>query len=648
MSPSHPSPPAHSLPPAHPPRARIRPVALDPLRCAFETRPDGTILARALQPLGAHPVRLTEHLEHWARVAPDRTFLARRDQDVPGRNAQGRNAQGGGEWRRVTYAEAWAKVRAIAGALLARDLSPDRPIAILSGNGLEHALLALAALHVGIPYTPVSVAYSLVSTDFGKLRHIVGLTTPGLVFAEDGEAFANAIRAAVPEDVEVVCARNPAPGRPHTAFAALLARFDANGAGATVDEAAVNEAASRVGAGTIAKFLFTSGSTGTPKGVINTHGMWCANQQMIRQAFPFLADEPPVLLDWTPWSHTFGGNHDFGMVLVNGGTFHIDDGKPVPGLVEESVRNLREVSPTFYLNVPKGFAELLPFLRREPALRASFFRDLKLVFYAGAALPQSAMDEIDALAVETTGERVQWMAGFGSTETAPFCLVCHAGCVAAGVTGLPAAGVEIKLAPVAGKLEARVRGPHVTPGYWRAPEATAAAFDEDGFYKLGDAMRWHDPAHPEWGFAFDGRLAEDFKLGTGTWVSVGPLRARLIAHLAPYLKDVVIAGLNRDHVAVLIVPDVTACRALCGGADDPLGHPATHAAFRDALRTFAQGGTGSATRVMRAILLREPPDIDSGEVTDKGSLNQRAVLARRAALVEDLYADPVPAHVIAI
>lgn len=608
-----------------PARAPVRPVSLDPLDTRFEHRPDGAIIARAAQHLGDYPQRLTERLEHWARVAPDRVYLARRN-------------GAGGDWRRITYAEALARVRAIGGALLARNLSPDRPVAILSGNGLEHALLALAALHVGIPFTAISVAYSLVSTDFGKLRHIFGLATPGLVFADDGVQFAPAIRAVVPGDVEIVCVRNAANDRPMTSFDDLLAG-PADG---------VDEVAQTIGRGHVAKLLFTSGSTGMPKGVINTQGMLCANQQMIVQAFPFLAEEPPVLVDWTPWNHTFGGNHDFGLVLYNGGTLYIDDGKPTPAAIEESIRNLREIAPTFYLNVPKGFEELVAYLRREPQLRQTFFSRLKLVFYAGAALAQHVMDEMDALAVATTGTRIQWMAGFGSTETAPFCLVCRADCVEAGVTGLPAAGVELKLAPSEDKFEARVRGPHVTPGYWRAPEQTAAVFDEDGWYKLGDAMRWHDPARPELGFAFDGRITEDFKLATGTWVSVGPLRARLTAHLAPYMKDVVIAGINRDYLAALVIPDIKACRELCGAGDDPLDHPATRAAFAERLESLAQTATGSSSRVVRAVLLREPPDIDAGEITDKGSINQRAMLSRRASLVEALYAETPGPEIITI
>ncbi|MBV9812163.1 MAG: AMP-binding protein, partial [Acetobacteraceae bacterium] len=455
----------------------VRPVALGRLDCAVERRDDGSVIVRATEKLAPYPARLTERLEHWARVRPDHAFLARRER--------------GGDWRRVSYADALETIRRIAAALLARGLSPERPIAILCGNGLEHALLALAAVHVGIPYTPVSVAYSLVSTDYGKLRHIIGNLTPGMVFVDDGLRYARAIAATVPDDVEVVCVRNPSNERAMTPFDALLAE---RGDG-------VDAAAARVGPATVTKILFTSGSTGTPKGVINTQGMWCANQQMIVQSLPFLAEEPPLLLDWTPWNHTFGGNHDFGLILYNGGTLYIDDGKPTPDGIAESVRNLREIAPTFYLNVPKGFEEVLGYLRREPALRDRFFSRVKLLFYAGAGLGQHVMDAYDALAEETVGERIQWLAGFGSTETSPFCLVNRPDLVVAGAIGLPAPGVGIKLAPVADKLEGRVRGPHVTPGYWREPALTAAAFDEEGWYRFGDAMKLWDETRPELGLA---------------------------------------------------------------------------------------------------------------------------------------------------
>ncbi len=599
--------------------AETRPVRLGNLDCQFSETPDGGFTLRHRDALPAYPDRFTSWLEHHAGTAPDRLYLARRDMS--------------GAWVRVTYAEAYRQVRALGAALIARGLGTERPIAILSGNGIEHALLALAAMHVGIPYAPISVAYSLVSTDFMKLRGILDLLTPGLVFVEDGRLYAKAIAAAVAPGTEIVAVTN-APG---TSFADLLATPPGD----------VDRHAAQVTPDTVAKFLFTSGSTGSPKGVINTNRMLCANQLQIAVSLPFLTDQPPVLVDWTPWNHTFGGNHDFGLVLANGGTLYIDDGKPTQAAFAESIRNLRDIAPTFYLNVPKGYEELVKYLKREPALREKFFSRVECLFYAGAAIAQHVWDDLDALAIATTGHKIQMLAGFGSTETAPFALICRPDCATAGVVGLPSPGVEMKLVPNAGKLEARIRGPNITPGYWRNPAKTAEAFDEQGFYSFGDAMRWVDPARRELGLMFDGRITEDFKLATGTWVSVGPLRARLIHHLGPYLRDAVIAGINQDFVSVLVIADPAACADLCPGAPDPLSHPALAAELARRLAGLARESTGSASRVMRAIVLTEPPCIDAGEVTDKGSINQRAVLTRRAALVADLYAEPPPPHVIA-
>ena len=585
----------------------VRPVGINTITAQFTERADGSLVVASPQPLGAWPEPLSRRLQHWAKLAPDRTFLARRGPD--------------GAWIRVSYAEAWTKVQALAGAIVARGLSPDRPIAILSGNGIEHALLALAAMHVGVPYTPISVAYSLVSTDFSKLRHIIDLITPGLVFAEDGQAYAAAIAAAVPENVEVVVASHPTNTRPSTRFADLLGT-------APVGVAA---AAALVGPDTVAKFLFTSGSTGLPKGVINTQRMLCSNQAMLQAVFPDLATTPPVLVDWLPWNHTFGGNHNFGIVLTNGGTLYIDDGKPVTGApMETSIANLRDIAPTIYFNVPKGFEELVGYLEREPALRKTFFSRVNLMFYAGAGLAQHVWDALDRLAVDTIGHKITMMTGLGSTETAPFALCCVPDCVRAGVVGLPVAGTELKLVPNGDKWEARIRGPNVTPGYWRNPAQTAAAYDDEGWYCFGDALRWVDPAHREWGFAFDGRISEDFKLATGTWVSVGPLRARLLDALAPYVRDAVIAGIDQDYVTAILIPDTQACADV----------PDLAARLTTALKTLAAGSRGSSTRVVRAAILWDALSIDAGEVTDKGSLNQRAVLKARAGLVASLYAPP--------
>jgi len=612
-------------------RPPLRQVRLGPGDVEFERRGDGTILMRSPHPLPAYPGRYTERLVHWAKVAPDRVFLAQRD--------------GSGGWRTISYAQTLASVRAIAAALLERNLSADHPIAILSGNDIEHALVALAAMHVGIPYAPISVPYSLLSQDFGKLKAIIASLTPRLVFAADGKAFARAIEAAVPAEAEIVVTDNPPDNRPATRLAALLR---------TVPNAEVDAAHARITPDMVAKILFTSGSTGQPKGVINTHRMLCANQAMIQSTLAFLTDEPPVLVDWPPWNHTFGGNHDFGLVLVNGGSFYIDEGKPLPGAIEATVRNLRDVASTIYFNVPKGFEMLLPYLRQDAGLRERFFSRLRALFYAGAGLAQHVRDELEELAVATTGERIIFLSSLGSTETAPAALACTWETGRTGNIGVPMRGVELKLVPRDGKLEARLKGPNITPGYWRAPALTAEAFDEEGYYKIGDALKFDDPADPKKGLLFDGRLAEDFKLATGTWVSAGPLRASFIAHCAPLVRDVVLAGPDRDELAALIVPDLDACRALAPdlapnlSAAAVLAERRVHDAFARLLETHAHAATGTSNRITRAVLLADPPSLDVGEMTDKGSINQKAVLAHRAALVEELYAGTPSPRIIVV
>jgi feruloyl-CoA synthase len=610
--------------------APLRPVRLGPASVEVERKPDGTILLRSPRALEPYPEKLTKRLAHWAEAAPERIFLAQRDRT--------------GAWRSVTYGQAFASVRAIAAALLERELSPERPIAILSGNDIEHALLGLAAMHVGVPYAPISVPYSLVSRDFKKLKAIIEILTPGLVFAADGAAFAPAIAATVPQDVEVAVTANPASDRPMTPFTELLGARPTSG---------VEAAHAKVGPATVAKILFTSGSTGQPKGVINTQQMLCANQAMIRGGLAFLGDgEPPVLVDWLPWNHTYGSNHNFGLVLDRGGSLYIDEGKPMPGAIEATARNLRDIAPTIYFNVPKGFEMLLPHLSEDRALRETFFSRLKLMFYAGAGLSQHVHDAFQKLAVKTVGERIMFLTSLGSTETAPAALACSWESEQIGNIGLPLPGLELKLVPNEGKLETRMRGPNITPGYWRAPALTAAAFDEEGFYKIGDALKFADATEPAKGLLFDGRIAEDFKLATGTWVSVGPLRMAFITHCAPLVRDVVLAGPDRDELAVLIIPDVEACRRLAANlppdaaAAAVLAHPQVRTAFERCLDELSDPSRGTSARIGRAILLAEPPSLDVGEVTDKGSINQRAVLAHRAALVEELYADPPSANVI--
>jgi feruloyl-CoA synthase len=611
---------------AHP----LRAISFGNPAVSIERRDDGTIYLRPKAKLSDYPVRITDRLHHWAKAAPDRVFMAER------------NASGG--WRQITYAGLLTSTRAIASALLARGLSAEKPIVILSGNSVDHALLAFGSLYAGIPFCPVSPAYSLVSRDYGKLSFLMKLLTPGFVFADDALKFADALVANVTLGTEIAASRGTVPGRDVTRLSDLLA---------TPEYPRLDAAHDAIGPDTIAKFLLTSGSTGNPKAVINTQRMICANQVMLRETLAFLMDEPPVIVDWLPWNHTFGGNHNIGLTLFNGGSMYLDEGKPMPGGIEETVRNLREISPTVYFNVPKGYESLLPYLRDDMALRAKFFGRLHAMFFSGAALSPFVWNSLDELAVQETGFRVPMLTGLGATETSPFFMSVRPDTSRSGHVGLPVSGNDAKLLPNNGKLEVRARGPNVTPGYWRQPELTAKAFDEEGFYKFGDALKPADPDDYDAGFDFDGRIAEDFKLASGTWVSVGPLRARFVAACAPLVRDVVIAGINRDEISALVVLDLDGCRLinptlplddLAAAASDPL----IRNAFRERFQKLLAGATGSSTRIARAVLLDTPLSIDRGEVTDKGSINQRAVLEHRKDLIETLYAPAPPAQVITL
>jgi len=596
----------------------------------LERRADGSVLLRARETLQPYPARMTDKLVEGAARHPDRALFVARGAD--------------GAWISISYGEALQHARRIGQALLGRDLSTERPVAILSGNDLDHAMLALGCMFAGVPYAPISPAYSLISSDFAKLRHIAGLLTPGLVFAADGRTFERAIEAAIPADIEIVVSRNPLSARRCLAFSELAK---------TAATAAIDAAQGRTGPDTIVKFLFTSGSTGEPKAVINTNRMWCANQEMLRAGLAYMQDEPPVIVDWAPWHHTAGGNHDVGLVLYNGGTFYIDDGKPTATAIGETVRTLREIAPTWYFNVPKGFEALLPYLRSDEPLRRKFFSRLKVLWFAGAGIAQHVFDEVQQLAVETCGERILFLTGFGSTETAPYALARTWHSNHAANVGLPAVGLDMKLVPTEGKLEGRVRGPSITPGYWRRPEMTAAAFDDEGFYQLGDAFQMHDPGDISKGLLFEGRTAENFKLDTGTWVHVGPLRAEFIAHFAPLIRDVVIAGADRNSVAALILPDVEACRALAAApqsasADEIMAAPKVREALRERLRSLAAASTGSSNLIRRAMLLLDPLSLDLGELTDKGSINQRMVIRNRGPMIEQLYAPRPGGEIISI
>jgi feruloyl-CoA synthase len=607
----------------------LRAISFGNPAVTIDRRDDGTIYLRPKIALGDYPLRITDRLHHWATTEPNRVFMAER---------------GGSGWRKITYAQLLASTRRIASGLLARDLSPEKPIVILSGNSIDHALVAFGALYAGIPFCPVSPAYSLISKDYGKLAYLIKLLTPGLVFADDATKFADALRANVPTATEIVTSRGEVSGRSVTRLADLLATCERPDLDATHDA---------IGPDTIAKFLLTSGSTGNPKAVINTQRMISANQVMLRETLAFLKDEPPVIVDWLPWNHTFGGNHNIGLTLFNGGSMYLDEGKPMPGGIEETVRNLREISPTVYFNVPKGYESLLPYLRDDKALRQKFFACLHAMFFSGAALSPYVWNSLDELAVQETGYRVPMLTGLGATETSPFFMSVTPATSRSGHVGLPVSGNDAKLIPNNGKLEVRAKGPNVTPGYWRQPELTAKAFDEEGFYIFGDAIKPVDPDDFHAGFDFDGRISEDFKLGSGTWVSVGPLRARFIAACAPLVRDVVIAGINRDELSALVALDLDGCRVVnpalpSGDFTAAASDPIVRQAFAERLKQFATEATGSSTRITRAMLLDTPLSIDRGEVTDKGSINQRAVLEHRAGLIDALYSPTPDSHVISL
>jgi feruloyl-CoA synthase len=560
-----------------------------PPKVNVEKRPDGSMVLRSPQKLGAYARCVTEWLVHWSDHQAERIFLAERAADG---------------WRRMSYRESYGAVRRIGQALLNLGLNQERPVAILSDNSVDHALLALGAMHVGVPVAPISPAYSLMSKDFGKLKTIFELVQPGLVYASDPQKFAAALAAVGAKSASVAELLETNPG------------------------STMEREFSKIEPDSVAKILFTSGSTGIPKGVINTHRMLCANQQMLAQAWPFVEDRPPVIVDWLPWNHTFGGNHNFNLLLRNGGTLYIDGGKPVPGLAEVTARNLREIAPTMYFNVPRGYDLLLSFLEKDAELRRNFFSELDVLFYAAAALPQNLWERIERLAQMEKGGRLAMLSAWGSTETSPLASSVHFLMQRAGVIGLPVAGCELKLVPSAGKLEVRVRGANVTPGYYKRPDLTRAAFDDEGFYRIGDAVKFADPADAAKGIVFDGRVAEDFKLSTGTWVHVGALRLRLIAAGDPVIQDAVITGHDRNEVGALVFLNVNVAKSMSGDA--------IRARLVETLKALSLE-TGSSTYPTRLMVMTEPPSIDANEITDKGYMNQRAVLQRRAALVEKLY-----------
>lgn len=605
------------------PSLPYRRIPLGPRTVSTEERADGTLVVTSTEPLAPYPRKLTDRLAQAAKHHPQRLFLAERAPGLPRR------------WLELRYGQAWDQVERIAAALLARGLSPQRPIAILSGSSLPHALLALAAQHAGIPHCAVTPAYSLLSDDHAKLQHVMDLLQPGLVLVDDAAAFDKAMARCVPPGVEVVHSMRPSPSRASTPFEALLAHAPDEGS---------RQACDGVDPDSIAKVIFTSGSSGMPKGVIITQRMLACNQQMMVQSIPAI-DDPLVTVSWLPWHHVSGGNLMLGMTILRAGTMYIDDGKPVPGEIEKTIGNLREIAPTAYFSVPRGFALLIPYLRADAALRETFFSRLRLMYYSGAALGRSLVRELDELAVQACGERIPMISGYGATETAPAAVAANWLTDETGLAGLPIPGCELKLVPTGnGKYEARVRGPNVTPGYWGQPELNARLFDEEGFACLGDALSFVAPGDVAQGFAFDGRIAEDFKLSSGTFVGVGTLRARLIHEGDGLFLDAVITGEGRDAVGAFIVGDRAACSACCAlPPDTPWELVATHPVLRQrvqsALDAIAARATGSSTYIARALVLQDGPSASAGELTDKGSINARAFLANRAALLARLY-DP--------
>jgi len=592
---------------------------------AMERRADGTLLLRSRSELGAYPASMGTYLEHWANVAPDRPFLAERDPR--------------GEWQVLTYALARRRVRRVATALLGNALAARRPVIVLSDSSIEHAILMLAAMHVGIPSVSVSPAYSLASADFAKLRAIVSLVEPGLIYADDPGRYGSALESLRDLHSALLVCRQGRSGAGAIGFQEL----DVHENGYAVDDALA-----RVGPDTVAKLLFTSGSTGEPKGVINTQRMLVSNQQARAQCWPFLEREAPTLVDWLPWSHTFGANHNFNLVLRFGGTMYIDAGRPTPSQFSVSLANLREIAPTVYLNVPRGYEMLVSALEADTELRGVFFSRLRVIFYAAAALPQYLWEALTELSVRATGSQVPLVSAWGATETAPLITDCHFQAARSGCIGVPVPGATLKLLPSGEKLEVRVKGPYVTPGYYKRPDLTAQNFDEEGFYRIGDAVRFVDAAHPENGLLFDGRISEDFKLDSGTWVNVTALRLRATSALAPVAQDVVVAGHDRSSVRILIFPNIAACASLCGGLpsgtspEEVLSHQNVRAHVVSALQKLRADGGGSSMHAVAALLLREPASIDAGEVTDKGYINQRKVLHRRSDLVARLYTEHAP------
>lgn len=577
-----------------------------------EDRPDGSILLSAGEPLGDVARSVGLWLDFWAESAPERVFLAERS---------------GNGWRTVTYSEALQQVRALGAALLGRGLTAETPILILSGNSIDHGLLALAAQYVGVPVVPLAEQYSLIPAAHGRLIETVEMVRPALVFSSDGNQYGPALALDALATIETV-ATSPGSSK-STPFTNLLAG----------DRADVDAAHADVGPDAIAKILMTSGSTSAPKGVLTTHGMLCANQAQVAAGLPFLREYPARIVDWLPWNHTFGGSHNFNMMLANGGSLYIDDGKPLKGMFDRSIENLRLVTGTMLFNVPVGYQMLLSAMQADAGLRRHIFENLDMVFYAGASLPSEVWTGLEEMATEVRGQVPLMTSSWGLTETAPAVLLQQEPGSVSGRIGVPLPGATVKLVPQDDhRFEVRVKGPNVTPGYFNAPDKTAEAFDEEGFFRSGDAMSFVNPADMNAGLRFEGRLSDDFKLTTGTWVRATALRAEVLGCLSPLAADIVITGQDRADVGLLIVPNREAIAALGysdAGKDGAMTCPLLAADL--AVRLTGRRATGTSTRITRALVLGDPPSLAAGEMTAKGNLNNRKILETRAGLVARLY-----------
>lgn len=592
-----------------------------------ENRPDGSILLRSNHQLSPSVERTGDWLHQWAEGAPGRVFLAERS---------------GAGWREETYETTLAKVRAVGAALLARGMNQKTPIIVMSGNSVDHGILALAAQYVGVPLVPVAEQYSLVHGAHGRLRDVIHLIKPKLAYVIDQDQFQEALNLEELCDVEIVASRlsTRAGAGKVTKFADLLKEDGAVG---------VDAAFAEVTADTVGKILMTSGSTSSPKGVLTTHRMMCVNQAQLADALPFLRKRPPIIVDWLPWNHVFGGSHNFNMMLANGGSFYIDDGKPVKGLFERTLENLHLTTGTLAFNVPLGFGMLLDALKTDEGFRRRFFQDLDLIFYAGASLPQDVWSGLEQMALSEKGEVPLMTSSWGLTETAPSAMMQQEPAPRSGIVGVPVNGVTLKLLPDEDmRCEVRIKGPSVMPGYFEDPDKTKAAFDEEGYFITGDAMVFLDAEDPNKGMRFDGRISEDFKLQSGTWVRAAQLKLDMLSALAPLAADLVVTGADRTEIGVMIFPNMSALSRAGFQTSDESGAFQCDRLQREIHRRLTERArtvSGSSARVSRAIVLYEPPSAAEGEMTAKGNLNIRKVLTRRAPLLERLYSDDDPATV---